>query len=225
MVTINQGFKDGFESQFPGTTVTARATGSREGIAALLRGEADIAASSRPLTETEKSQGLMAMPVATDAIAVVVGGNNPYRRSLTPEQVRQIFQGKITDWSAVGGSAGEIRVINRPPVSGTHQVFRELVLDGAEFGTTPNIAQMDRDATTPLLQGLGTDGIGYATYAQVANQQTVRVVPIAGLTPEAPNYPYQRQLFYVYSYPPTAAVKAFLGYIKSAAGQAIIEDK
>jgi hypothetical protein len=55
----------------------------------------------------------------------------------------------------------------------------------------------------------GSDGIGYATYSQVADQQTVRVVPIEGLTPEAANYPFQRSLYYVYKTPMIPLCKPF----------------
>jgi phosphate transport system substrate-binding protein len=47
---------------------------------------------------------------------------------------------------------------------------------------------LDRDATTPLLRLFGSDGISYATYAQVAHQQTVRVVAINGSMPDADSY-------------------------------------
>jgi phosphate transport system substrate-binding protein len=224
MVQINQALKKGFEVQFPGTTVNAYANGSSKGIEALLRGTVDLATSSRYLTEAEKNQGLVEVAVSRDAIAIVVGNNNPFRRGLNQSQVVSIFQGQITDWSAVGGVAGQIRVINRPPISGTHQAFQELVLRGGNFGTSPNITTMERDATTPILQALGTDGISYATYSQVANQRTVRTVAVDGLTPEAPNYPYQRTLFYVYKQPPSPEVQAFLGFLQSPQGQqALIE--
>ncbi|WP_317623950.1 substrate-binding domain-containing protein [Oscillatoria nigro-viridis] len=127
--------------------------------------------------------------------------------------------GNAQDWSKVGGPAGPIKVINRPAVSGTHQTFKEQVLGGGEFGTTANITTLDRDATTPLLQALGNNGIGYATFAQVANQKTVRVVPVNGATPDAGNYPYKRQLYYTYKNPPSQAVKDFLGYATSSEGQ------
>ena len=78
---------------------------------------------------------------------------------------------------------------------------------------------MDRDATTPMLRELGSDGIGYATYDQVKNQQTVRAVAVDGATPAFSSYPYQRQLYYVYKNPPSEAVKAFLGYVFSPQGQ------
>ncbi|MEQ8463232.1 phosphate ABC transporter substrate-binding protein [Coleofasciculus sp. E1-EBD-02] len=222
MVQINQALKQSFEQQFQGTTVEAQAGGSDQGIRTLLTGGTDIAAISRPLTSKEQSQGLVAVPVTKDAIAIVVGGENLFQRGLTQAEVQQIFQGQITDWSQVGGDSAPIRVINRPPVSGTRQAFQELVLNGGQFGTTPNIETMQQDATTPILRQLGSDGISYATYAQVADQQTVRIVPVDGLTPEAATYPYQRELYYVYKEPVTPQVQAFLGYVGSPQGQSAI---
>jgi phosphate transport system substrate-binding protein len=222
MVLINQELKKSFEQKFSGTTVTTNARGSDLGIQQLMAGSIDVAAISRPLTSQELEQGLVAIPIAKDAIAIVVGLNNPFRRGLKQEQIVGIFQGQITDWSAVGGQPGTIRVINRPTVSGTYQAFRELVLKGGNFGSTPNITSLPRDATTPMLRELKTDGIGYATYAQVDDQQTIRTVAIDGLTPESPNYPYQRTLYYVYKNPASPAVQAFLGYASSPTGQSAI---
>ncbi|QSV55927.1 MAG: phosphate ABC transporter substrate-binding protein [Dolichospermum sp. UKL201] len=219
MVTINQNLKNGFEKQFPGTKVDAVANGTDKGIQDLLAGKVDIAAASRPLTVQEQSQGLKAVTVTQDAIALIVGTGNPFSKGLTSSQVADIFLGKINNWSAVGGSAATIRVINRPAISGTHQAFKEMVLKGANFGTTPNIRTLPRDATTPLIQALGTDGIGYATFAQVANQTKARVLSVDGLTPDASNYPYQRSLYYVYKDPASAGVQAFLGYASSPQGQ------
>jgi len=219
MVTINLNLKNGFQAKFPGATVDAKANGSANGIKDLVAGTADIAAISRPLTAQEQGQGLAPVPVALDTIALVVGINNPFKGGLTSAQVQDIFKGNAQDWSKVGGPQGPIKVINRPEVSGTHQTFKEQVLGSGEFGTTPNITTLDRDATTPLLQALGNNGIGYATFAQVANQKTVRVVPVNGATPDAGNYPYKRQLYYAYKNPPSQAVKDFLGYATSSEGQ------
>ncbi len=224
LVLVNQALKNRFEQQFPGTQVLTNAQGSTNGINALLQGTIDIAAISRPLTTEEQGKGLVALPMTTDAIALVVGVNNRFRKSLTSTQVKGIFQGAIQNWSEVGGASEPIKVINRPSVSGTRKIFAELALNSENFGNTSNITTMDRDATTPMLQKLGTNGIGYATYTQVADQQTVRTVPIDGLTPEAANYPYQRTLYYAYKNPPSSAVKAFLGYATSPVGQQIIED-
>ena len=149
----------------------------------------------------------------------MVGVDNPFRRGLRENQVADIFRGQITNWSEVGGTASTIRVINRPPISGTRQVFQDVVLNDTNFGNSENFTTLERDATTPILQALETDGISYATYAQVANQQTVRTVAVDGLTPEADNYPYSRVLYYVYREPITPEVEAFLGYVLSPQGR------
>jgi len=221
MAKINKNFKEAFERKFPGTQVLIDARGTDKGILDLVLGKIDIAASSAPPTPEEEKQGLMAVPVTPDAIAVIVGANNPHTQGLTQAQLKGIFQGKITNWSEVGGPNTPIRVLNRPAISGTHQVFQKLVLEGQPFGTSPNITTLERDATTPILQALGTDGISYATYSQVADQQTARSLPIDGLTPEAANYPYQRTLYYVYKDPPRPEVEAFLGFVTSPEGQAV----
>lgn len=222
MVSINKSLKAGFQKQFPGTMVYNAANGSTQGIKNVLAGNADLAGVSRPLSPTEIAEGLTATAIMQDQIAIVVGKNNPFNQSLTSEQVKDIFQGKINNWSQVGGANQEIRVINRPAVSGTHQTFKELVLLGEGFGNTPNIQTLERDATTPLLQALGDNGIGYATYGQVANQQTVRSLPIDNITPDQANYPYQRQLYYVYKKSPKQNVTDFLGYVFSPVGQATL---
>jgi phosphate transport system substrate-binding protein len=219
MVLINQALKATFLQAYPGTVVNTSATGSDNGIQALLGGSVTLAALSRPLTAEEQQRGLVAVPVAKDRIAIVVGIDNPFRRGLSSNQLVQIFRGEITDWATFGGVDRTIRVLNRPSVSGTHKAFQSIVLGGKSFGTTPNIKTLVRDATTPMLQQLGVDGIGYATYGQVADQRTVRVVAIDGSTPEADAYPFQRPLFYAYRQPADPAVKAFLGLALSEAGK------
>lgn len=215
MVIINQNLKSGFEQKYPGTTAIVKANGSDKGLEDLKAGKADIAAVSRPLEPEEKKQGLVEVPIARDEIAVVVGRANSFQGGLTTAQLTDIFQGKSDNWSAVGGSTATIRVINRPSFSGTHHAFKELVLKGQDFGSTPNFTTLPRDETTALLRELKTDGIGYATADQVLTQETVRVVPIDGVKPKQANYPLSRMLYYVYKDPPSQAAKAFVEYAKS----------
>lgn len=225
MAQINQSLKKSFQQQFSGTQVITNAQGSGVGIKLLQQGNIDIAAISRPLTAQEQANGLASVPITQDAIAVVVSVNNPFRRGLTKAQVQDIFRGNITNWSEVGGKSSTIvRVINRPSISGTYQVFKQEVLQDNNFGNSSNFIIMERDATTPILRALEANGISYATYAQVANQQTVRTVAIDGLTPEADNYPYQRVLYYAYQEPASMAVKSFLGYALSPQGQKVIAE-
>jgi phosphate transport system substrate-binding protein len=222
MVQINRALKTAFEKKFSGVQAVTVASSSDKGLVDLAAGNIDIAGTSRELTEAEKSQGLVVVPVAKDKIAIVIGNDNALRTGLTAAQVAKIFTGEIKNWSEVGGKSLAIRPVLRPANSGTHQSFQKLGLQDKPFGSGGNFKVLDRDATTPLLQALGADGIGYATFAQVANQSTVRFVAIDGTTPESGNYPYQRSLSYVYKNPPSDAVKAFLGFATSTEGQQAI---
>jgi phosphate transport system substrate-binding protein len=215
MVNINQKLQKSFQDKYPGTTVITNARGSERGIQDLITGNIDIAAVSRPLTDDEKNKGLQAVTISDDAIAIIVGTDNPFKGGFTDTQAADIFQGKITNWSQIGGDSVPIRVINRPPHSGTHLAFKELVLKRNDFCTGSNCITLKRDETTGLIQQLKKNGIGYATYKQVANQTQVRIVSVDGINPGASNYSYQRQLFYVYKTPANDAAKAFLGYATS----------
>jgi phosphate transport system substrate-binding protein len=220
LAQINQALKVGFEKKFPGVSAIPQASSSSQGLTDLAAGSIDITGISRELTAAEKSQGLVSVPIVSqDKIAIVVGINNALRTGLTSEQVTKIFTGELKNWSQVGGKDLPIRAILRPANSGTHQSFQEVGLKGKSFGSGGNFKVLERDATTPLLQALGADGIGYATYAQVAKQSTVRAISIDGIAPEAANYPYQRTLAYVYKGQPNDAVKAFLGFVTSTDGQ------
>jgi phosphate transport system substrate-binding protein len=223
MVTINKNLKTAFEKKFSGTRVITQSRGSEQGLRALQAGEIDLAAVSRSLTPLEEAQGLSSATISADPIAMVVGINSLAPNNLTSEQVTGIFNGSISDWGEVGGKSGKIRIINRHAASGTRQVFQDLVLKGAEFGTTANFTTLSRDATTPLLQALAADGIGYATYYQVAAQKTVRVLSVAGISPSQSGYPYPRSLLYAYKTPPSPTVKAFLGYAASPEGKQVIK--
>jgi phosphate transport system substrate-binding protein len=225
MVTINKNLKTAFETKFPGSRIVTQSRGSGQGLKALQAGEIDVAAVSRSLTAQEKAQGLESVTISVDSIAIVVGVNNSVPNNLTTEQVTGIFNGSISQWGDIGGNGDKIRIINRPTTSGTRQVFQDLVLKGSTFGTTPNFITLPRDATTPLLQALATDGIGYATYSQVAAQTTVRVLSVAGISPSQSGYPYPRSLLYVYKNPPSPTVKAFLGYAFSPEGKQVVKSE
>jgi phosphate transport system substrate-binding protein len=222
MVQLNEAFKTGFMQQYPATIVIANASGTEVGLRDLLDGKIDLAAMSRPLTPAEQGQGLVSVPVVTDAIALFVGKDNPFQGSLTQAQVRGIFQGTIQNWSEVGGPNIPLKVINRAPTSGTYQFFQEVVLQGQSFGVSPNITTLTLDETTPIIRSIGTDAISYASYSQIANQSTVRVVTIDGLSPTDANYPLQRVLYYVYRTPPSPSVQAFLGYVQSTQGKSAL---
>ncbi len=226
MASINQSLKQRFEQQYPGTKVNIANGGTSDGIQALLDGKADLAAIGRPLTAQEKAQGLVAVPVARDKIAIVVGTKNPLSKSLDINQFAKIFRGEIKNWSEVGGKAGAIRVVDRPAVNDTRQAFRNYpAFKGAPFETGATADKLNDESTAAVIQKLGANGISYLPANQVRGQAGVKAIPMHGTAPTNPKYPFSQALFYVYKaeIPPSTAVQAFLGYTAAKAGQEAIK--
>jgi len=203
--------------------------GSNAGIKNLINGSVAMAASSRPLKPQEIQDGLVAVPIARDALAVVVGINNSYKGGLSLEQLQGIFQGKITNWSQVGGANQPIKVINRSPDSGTRTFFKDNVLLGGNFAPdSPNFITLTHDETTPILRALSTNGIGYSTVQQVKYQKTVRMVDINGVSAGDINavksgvYPISRVFYLVTKGQPSPEVKQFMEMSLSPSGQQIV---
>jgi len=204
--------------------------GTNRGLDNLSRGIVAIAASSRPLKPEEIQSGLVGIPVARDALAVVVGIDNPYKGGLTSNQLRAIFQGKITNWSQLGGTDQPIKVINRANDSGTQTFFKDAVLLGDNFAPDgQNFITLPRDETTEMLRALGKNGIGYSTVQQVINQRTVRVLAIDGVSPadvsatKSGVYPISRVILLVTKKETSSAVKEFIDLALSNTGQQIVQ--
>jgi phosphate transport system substrate-binding protein len=203
-----------------------RPNGSNKGLEALLNRSVVLAATSRPLNPKEAEAGIQVVAIAHDSLAVVVGVDSSFKGGLTLAQLRQIYQGKITNWSEVGGANIPIRVINRAYSSGTHDMFKRLVLLGQDFA--PNSADFitwPRDETTDVIRSLGKDGIYYSTVSQLEQQELVRLVTIDGFSATDPaavqsgKYPMSRNVYLAFPQPTSPAVKAFIDLALSPKGQ------
>jgi phosphate transport system substrate-binding protein len=207
-----------------------RPTGSSGGLKNLIKGTVTMAASSRPLKPDEAKAGIKLIPIARDAIAVVVGINNPFKGGLTTDQLRQIYQGQITNWSQVGGIDKPIKVYNRGAESGTKDFFKEQVLLGNAFAPdSNNFKTWERDETTAVLRVLADDGIYYASVFQAQGQELIRVVPIEGIDPlnkdtiKKKVYPLSRDLYLAIPDKTSPEVKQFIEFARSPQGQQLIE--
>jgi ABC-type phosphate transport system substrate-binding protein len=225
MTLINESLKARFEERYPGTQVDLAAGGTDAALQALLAGELDLVAVGRDLTQAERDQGLVEVPLSREKIAIIVGADNPFAGDLTFEQFAQIFRGEITDWSQVGGAPGPIRFVDRPDFSDTRRSLSNYaVFQQAPFATGSNAEQVATDDTAAVVQALGADGISYAIANQVLNRDGVKIVPMHQTLPTDPRYPFSQPRGYVYRGTPTPPVQAFLGFATSAPGQEVVAD-
>lgn len=164
-----------FMADNSGVTITYDATGSGAGIEAASNGSADIGLSSRALKDEEKSAGLVGTTVALDGIAVIVNPANSVE-NLTVEEIAQIFTGEITDWNALGGTAGAISCIGREAGSGTRDGFESIT-------KTKDACKMDQELTSTgaVIEAVAgnPNAIGYASLSSL--KDSVKAVTVGGV--------------------------------------------
>ena len=166
-----------FMADNPSVKITYDATGSGAGIEAASNGSADIGLSSRALKDEEVASGLVGTTVALDGIAIIVNAESQVA-DLTVEQIAKIFTGEITDWSQVGGAAGEISCIGREAGSGTRDGFESIT------GTkdTCKLAQ-ELTSTGAVIEAVAgnPNAIGYASLSSVEGKDTIKAVTVGGV--------------------------------------------
>ena len=221
--------QEAFKAEHPGASFEIAAEGSTTGIAALIDGTANIGMSSRRTKPAEVSaagaKGMKLTPtiVAYDGIAIVVNAGNPVK-GLTKQQVEKIFTGDITDWSAVGGTAGKISIYTRNTSSGTYSDFKELAMKKRDYaGASQKMAGNEQIAAEV---GKNAGGIGYVGLAYI-KASGLKALPVEGVAPSeatvrGKTYPYSRPTFYYTNGEPSGEAKDFVDFTLSPKGQAIV---
>ena len=166
-----------FGMDHEGVTVSVEGGGSGAGVEAATNGTADLGLASRGLKDEEKSAGLVENIIALDGIAIIVNGENQVA-NLSVEQIAKIFTGEITDWSEVGGTAGEIAVIGRESGSGTRDGFESIT-------ETEDKCQLDQELTSTgaVIEAVrgNTAAIGYASLSAVEHQDGINAITVDGV--------------------------------------------
>lgn len=215
-----------FETDNSNVTIEINQTGSSSGIKDTKNGTSEIGMSSRELT-SEEAGGLEEVTVAVDGIAVVINKDNPVK-NLTLEQVKDIFTGKITNWSEVGGEDAPIVVVSRESGSGTRGAFEEIL--GYKETETVKTALINNStgSTKAVVEG-NENAIGYMSVGYVDN--TISAVSIDGVEATSDNvksgdYKIQRPFLLVYKEGGLSEKgQEFIDFILSEEGQKIVSEE
>ena len=225
-----------FMADNSGVSVTYDPTGSGAGIEAASNGSADIGLSSRALKDEEIAGGLTGTTVALDGIAVIVNAGSKVE-DLSVEQIAQIFTGEITNWSELGGNDEEILIISREAGSGTRSAFEEICgllgedEEGNEISLVDESKALIADSTNAVSTNVvsHTNAIGYISLGSYDSTQ-VHAINVGGVecTEEnivAGTYPIARPFLLVQGPATDDLARAFLDYILSADGQAVVSEQ
>lgn len=223
--TAFQPFAEKLADQFmagrPDASITVQGGGSALGIQSALSGTAQIGMADL-VTLPPEAAALASVTVARDGIAIIVNPANGLA-GLTTDQVRGIFNGKITNWREVGGADRPIRIVSREAGSGTRSSFEQII--GGVVLPREAIVQ-DSNGTIRETVANDADAVGYLSHGLLNDK--VKSVPVdeASCTEEAilgGSYKLVRPVYLLTRGEPAGAAKEFIDYILSPDGQSTIK--
>ena len=198
---IRQGINPEIQNVFPQFQLRyfqnpSQSPGSGSGIKMLIDNQITFAESSRSLQESDYQQArqrglnLIELPIAIDGIVVAVNPNLNIQ-GLTVNELKQIYTGKITNWSQLGGENIPIVAYSRTQEAGTTEFFITNVLGGESFAETVKFIPTTTEALREIANNPG--GIYYASAPEVVEQCKIKPIAI-GLTSDALIQPYKNPL-------------------------------
>lgn len=242
IVNLALAWAEQYQTENPNVRISVTGGGSGTGIAALINGTVDLANASRQIKDEElaqaQSKGVYPLEhiIARDAIAVIVNPENPVRE-LTLQQIADIYSGKITNWTEVGGEDRPVVKLSRETNSGTHVYFLETVL---RMGDSENKTLFSTDTLLlPSSEGIiaevrqnpnaiGYDGLGYVPHdlimIAIAKDEGGEYVLPSIETVNDKSYPIARDLYVYTNGEPTGAVKTYLDWILDTKAQEIVAE-
>jgi phosphate transport system substrate-binding protein len=211
-----------FSAINPKVKITIQGGGTAVGIKAANDGTVNIGAASRELTSADPA--LNKFLLAKDGIALIINPANPVK-TLSKSQIKDIYSGRISRWSQLGGPDKEITVAAREEGSGTRTAFEDMVMGKDTLISKKAILQNSNGA---IVQVVRTDAnaIGFVSFGYLTDNsiQAVIVEGVAATETNAKNgtYPVVRPLYFLTKNSPVELVKAFLDYCAGADAQKII---
>jgi phosphate transport system substrate-binding protein len=212
-----------------GTRVLVRGGGSLVGIEDLRNRNVDFAASCRG-REAGDPEGVQFIQVAWDALVFIVHESNPLD-NISLNDVRSIYEGKITNWRQLGGRDARIELfVSRPRkgLSGVEKSIRDLILHGKAV-RSPNARLVPSSGIVEQLVEKTPDGFATTGFTS-ARKRKVKVLKVDGVYPTAKTivrgqYGLKRPLFLLIPADPKPEVMKFVSFALSEEGQRFISSQ
>jgi phosphate transport system substrate-binding protein len=217
-----------FEEHHKGVRVDVQTGGSSRGVRDVRTGLADIGMASRSLYENERD--LNAYTIALDGVTMIVRNDNPVK-SLTSEQIKDIYRGRIRDWSEVGPRKGTIVVEHKAEGRSTLELFLDYFkLKASEVRA--DVIVGDNQEAIKVIAGnpmaIGYVSIGAAQFeAEIGTP--IKALPLEGVEPtfeavRSRRFPIMRELNLLVKGEPQGMAKEFISFAQSEAVDDLVKD-
>ena len=213
--------------------------GSSGGISGVGDGSIEVGMTSKPLTQDDRTRyprtNFVMTKIGEDAVALVVSADvyNGGVKSLTRAQVRDIYEGRVTNWKQVGGPDRRVVFYNKEPGRGTWEVFANWAYGSAK--AAPDVSHPEvggnEETRTKVISTRGA--ISQLSSSWVENDSRIKAVALKlddgrVVQPTAANiangsYPMSRPLFFVTNGAPKGDAKTFIEFMLSPRGQELVK--
>jgi phosphate transport system substrate-binding protein len=169
---------------------------SQGGIDALRNGSAVLARIARPLTPSEKAEGLIETPVFRIPSSFLINAAALVHH-LTAQQTARIFNGETANWREVGGPDLRIKVVRREERDSTLKVLRATMAGWHDLALTERsrLARTSQEVAEIVSETPGA--IGFGPYSRLLESNLI-VPKIDGRDPMDGSYPSSVTLSFVH---------------------------
>ena len=245
MVNLVQAWAENYKNKRPDVAVQVAGGGSGVGIAGLIDGLLDIAASSREIEPGEVERATQhngvkpsEFKVALDGLAIYTHRSNPIEQ-ISIEELADIYGegGSTIKWSQLGVNnsscpSDEIIRVSRQNNSGTYVYFREALLGTSRELKMGSIDQSGSKDVVVLVSrtpcAIGYSGMAYAIpevkRLRLSRKKGETAVFPSAETAIAGTYPLARPLYLFTRETPEGAVLEFIEWVLGEEGQRIVND-
>lgn len=231
VLPIVQAAAEVYMEKNPDVNISVRGGGSSIGIKSIVNSIIDIGNSSREAKAKEKNllatnDNLVETAIALDALSLINNISNCVD-SLSTEDLKKVYTGKISNWAELGGDDLEIIAISRDVSSGSYEVFNDIILEGdVPVSSAMMLASNNAVATTVgnTPGAIGYVGYGYTSY------NAIKTLALEGVKPtESSVYNNSYKLIrFLYMYTLKSkdnSTQDFIDFIGSEEGQDIVENQ
>ena len=203
----------------------------------LAKGNRDIILAYEPAESTKEQ--LKELPeltmesVGRDALVFIVNKDNPVE-SLTKDQLKDIYTGKIKNWREVGGADEEIKVFSRPETSGSQTMMRALLLGDADMAeaVTEEVPSMEGIIRALKDYDNSASAIGYSVYyyaSMMFSQPDLKFLAVEGIEPSnetigSDTYPLVNDFYCVTNEQSSENARRIASWLQTAEGQEFVEE-